>query len=77
MTTEAMKREAVALCGLLTPSELETLVYSAKGFDSHQIGAAMGRSHRTVEGYRRNVMEKFDVATTIEAAVIAARAGVV
>ena len=77
MTPEAIQQDAAALCALLTDREREVLVLTAKGLNSHEIGAMLRRSHRTVETYRGAVLQKLDVGSAIEAAVIAAKAGIV
>ena len=81
MTAEDAQRtaaaDAAALCALLTDRERDVLILSAKGMNAHEIGRMFSRSHRTVEHYREAVLQKLDVGTIIEAAVIAAKAGIV
>jgi DNA-binding NarL/FixJ family response regulator len=74
---DTIKATAVKLCGALSPRERETLVLSAKGYTTKEIGRLMGRSYRTVENYRISTIDKMGVGTTIEAVVIAAKAGLV
>lgn len=69
--------EACALCAQLNDRERDTLIFSAKGCNAHEIGRLFGRSHRTVEHWREAVLQKLDVGTIIEAAVVAAKAGIV
>ena len=69
--------EAVALCALLTDRERDVLILSAKGLIAQEIGDCMHRSHRTIERYRDAVLRKLGVGSIIEAAVIAAKAGIV
>lgn len=61
----------------LTPREREVLVYLCKGFSSKQIGAYLGIKWRTVVDHTKAIFKKLDVGSRPEAAVIAAKAGVV
>jgi DNA-binding NarL/FixJ family response regulator len=82
MNTDANIRQADALqaailCNTLTQLERDVLVLSAKGFGSREVGALLGKNYKTVDRYRSDIMAKLDVGSTIEAAVIAAKAGLV
>jgi len=76
MTPDAVEREAAALCAQLTDRERDTLIYSAKGLNAFHIADMLGCKPRTVENYRAGILRKLEVATIIEAAVIAAKAGI-
>lgn len=69
--------EAAALCALLTPRELEVLQLSAKGLSSKVVSRHLGMSRWTAEQRKQEIFRKLEVTTTIEAAVIAAKAGLV
>jgi two-component system response regulator FixJ len=77
MIPEAIQQDAAALCALLTDRERDTLIYSAKGLNAFHIADMLGCKPRTVENYRAGIMRKLDVSSLIEAAVIAAKAGIV
>lgn len=67
-------KEAARLCSLLTEHERETLALSAKGYSAKEVGRLIGMSSKSVDFYRANIMAKLGVGSTIEAAVIAAKA---
>lgn len=69
--------EAAELCAALSPLERDVLIYSAKGLHSKEVGALMGASHKTVERIKTGIFATLDVETTVEAAVLAAKAGIV
>ena len=71
-TAEAMQR-----CATLDPSERDVLIYSSKGLHAKEVGALMNRGHKWVEKVKTTMFTKLDVSTTVEAAVIAAKAGIV
>lgn len=61
----------------LSRREREVLVLSAKGLSHTEIGVLLNISGQTVNSYRDALRRKLDVSTTIEAAVIAAKVGLV
>lgn len=69
--------QAAILCNTLSKMERDVLVLIAKGYVSREVGALLGKNYKTVERYRSDIMTKLDVGSTIEAAVIAAKAGLV
>jgi len=71
-TAEAMER-----CATLDAHERDVLIYSSKGLHSKEVGVLMNRGHKWVEKTKTAMFEKLDVSTTVEAAVIAAKAGIV
>ncbi len=72
MTTE----QAAAELACLTPKQREVLVMTAKGYTSRKQGELLGVSYKTVEAHRAAITERLNM-TTIEAAVLAAKAGLV
>lgn len=69
--------DAVAACGRLSPREREVLTLSAKGLTTNEIADLLGIGDATVKARRKMIHRKLDVQTVIEAAVIAAKAGIV
>jgi len=69
--------EAARLCSQLTPRELEVLQLSSKGLSSKVVGRHLGIGRWTIEQHKQEVFRKLGVNSTIEAAVIAAKAGLV
>lgn len=65
----------VELVAKLTPRETEILILRGKGLTQFEIGAALRLHHGTVNDYLKSIHVKFDVHTGVEAAVIAAKAG--
>lgn len=61
----------------LTSHEREVLILSAKGLTQREIATTLCRSMHTAMGHRKAILRKLDVSTIIEAAVIAAKVGVV
>lgn len=55
----------------LTEQELEVLRWSAQGKSANVIGAIMTLSPHTVREYQKNIREKYQVASIIQAAVFA------
>jgi len=51
---------------LITPREKEVIQLLAHGFSSRKIAGEMGISFHTVESYRKKLLHKFKVKTTIE-----------
>ena len=60
----------------LTPAQRDVLVLLCKGLDSSEIAKATGRTLKTVEAHRSQIRERLKM-TTIEAVVLAAKAGLV
>ncbi|GAA0734017.1 response regulator transcription factor [Sphingomonas japonica] len=65
---EAQARRKLAL---LSPRELEVLRGLAAGKQNKSIAIDLGISHRTVEVYRANIMEKLDAASLSEVLYVA------
>lgn len=61
----------------LTPREREVLVLAAKGMQLHEIGELAGINRWTVNDHMKRIYQKLDVCSRVEAAVIAAKAGLV
>lgn len=61
----------------LTPREREVLILICKGLKRREIGSMLGVSPKTVDVHRDHVHQKFEVNSASEAAVIAAKAGIV
>ena len=59
----------------LTPREHEVFALLVRGNPHKQIAHALGTSERTIKMHRRNVMQKFEVQSLAELAVIAERLG--
>lgn len=68
--------DAAALA-TLTPREREVLVLAAKGMRIREIAQLAGLSNWTANDHLKRVHKKLDVSTRVEAAVIAAKAGLV
>jgi two-component system nitrate/nitrite response regulator NarL len=60
----------------LSPREREILRGIARGESNKEIGAALGIAETTVKIHVQNVLRKLDVSTRVQAAVLAANAGV-
>jgi DNA-binding NarL/FixJ family response regulator len=50
----------------ITPREKEVMLLLAHGFSSRKIAMEMGISFHTVESFRKKLLQKFKVKTTIE-----------
>ena len=68
---------AVSLVESLTPALRETLVLTSKGFTVQEIARLEGISPRAVDARRERLYKQLDVGSAPEAAVIAAKAGIV
>ena len=64
-----------SLLSRLTPREHEVFALLVRGNPHKQIAHALGTSERTVKMHRHNVMQKFEVQSLAELAVIAERLG--
>ena len=69
--------DARSLCAGLARHERDALVLAAQGLTAREIGGALGKALSTVERQLMNARLALGVATTIEAAVILVRAGLV
>ncbi len=61
----------------LTPRETEVLRLTAKGLTLQEVADALGLSRHTVSGYLKDIYRKLSVGTRAEAALEAARRGLV
>lgn len=61
----------------LTPRETEALVLYSKGFTIVEVAGRMGIKHYTANDHLKQIYKKLDVDSRAEAAVIAAKAGLV
>lgn len=61
----------------LTPRETEVLRLTAKGLTLNEVAEALGLSRHTVSGYLKDIYRKLSVGTRAEAALEAARRGLV
>lgn len=50
----------------ITPREKEVMLLLAHGFSSRKIAVELGISFHTVESFRKKLLHKFKVKTTIE-----------
>jgi DNA-binding NarL/FixJ family response regulator len=50
----------------ITPREKEVMHLLAHGYSSRRIASEMGISFHTVESFRKKLLQKFQVKTTIE-----------
>jgi DNA-binding CsgD family transcriptional regulator len=76
-TTDLIAADMANRCAALTEREREVLVLSSKGMPVKQMARLLDLSRWTVVDYRQRVHKKLAVSTAIEAAVIAAKAGLV
>lgn len=60
---------------LLTPRELDTLRYLARGLSKKQIADTLGIAVKTVEAHTTNLMDKLDIHDRVELARFAIREG--
>jgi len=72
-----LQDEPRRLCATLTERERDILIFTAKGFSAEEVGRLIGKARGTVSNRLPVIVEKLGVDTTIEAAVIAAKAGLV
>lgn len=61
----------------LSPRETETLILIAKGYRLNEVAASMGVTRNTAAGYIKNVYRKLEVTSRAEAALAAARLGLI
>ena len=69
--------EARALCDTLSPRQREVLILTAKGYSAKELGQLVGLAQKTVDAYRCDAFNKLGVCSSLLAAVIAAKAGLV
>ena len=70
------RAQALQELAQLTPAQRDVLVLLCKGLDSSEIAKAAGKSLKTVEAQRSQIRHRIKM-TIIEAAVLAAKAGLV
>ena len=58
---------------LITPREKEVMLWLAHGYSSRKIAVEMGISFHTVESFRKKLLHKFNVKTTVEMVLKAGR----
>jgi two-component system response regulator NreC len=58
---------------LITPREREVMLFLAQGYSSRMIAVEMGISFHTVESFRKKLLHKFNVKTTVEMVLKAGR----
>jgi DNA-binding NarL/FixJ family response regulator len=68
--------ERGAFCGTLSPREREVLQMVAEGKNTKEIAYELGLSSKTIEGHRRQVMEKLKLYSVAELTRYAIREGV-
>jgi len=68
--------EAGAFCGTLSPREREVLQLVAEGKSSKEIAFMLGLSSKTIEGHRRQIMDKLKLYSVAELTRYAIREGV-
>lgn len=61
----------------LTERETEILIFVAKGCTNSDIARLLNKSKSTVDGYLKDILQRLDVDTRVEAAVWAAKQGIV
>lgn len=64
-------------CARLHPRQREVLTLLSKGLDQQQIAAALGIAVNTVREHKQDVFKTLEVNSAVEAAVLAAKAGLV
>jgi DNA-binding NarL/FixJ family response regulator len=69
-------REAANLCAGLTQKQRDVLVLASKGIEQRHIAIALDLAVSTVRQRQREIFDALDVETVVEAAVIAAKAGI-
>lgn len=69
--------EAKRLCAGLTQRQIDVLVLMCKGYARNDAAAMLGIGRTTLDFHMRGVHRVLEVGKTIEAAVIAAKAGLV
>jgi DNA-binding CsgD family transcriptional regulator len=67
--------ELQASIASLTDMERNVLIYAGKGLSNREIAATMGNSFHTISAHVQAILLKLRVSTRVEAAVIAAKCG--
>jgi two-component system nitrate/nitrite response regulator NarL len=70
-----LKRGEVAPGSALTARELEVLLFLGKGFSNAEIGRLLGLTKYTVNDHVQRIFRRLDVDSRVEAAVWAAKQG--
>lgn len=60
----------------LSPRERDVLLLKSKGMSASEVARLLQITKHTVEEHSRAIHKKLDVSTSIEAAVLAAKAGI-
>ena len=71
MTTARKKSDPGEI--FVTPREKEVMLLLSRGFSSRKIAGKLGISFHTVESFRKKLLLKFNVKTTIEMVLKAER----
>jgi len=74
---EQLATDMLQRCAKLSARERDVLILSSKGLTTAEAGKALGLSTHTVADHRKHLFRKLDVTNIVEAAVIAAKAGLV
>lgn len=74
---EAIQADTQARLARLSRRQREVLVLTSKGMTVRETAAVAGMSPGTVNDHRKAIFRKLDVSSAVEAAVIAAKAGLV
>lgn len=61
----------------LTRRQRDVLVFTSKGLTRQAVGRCLGLTESTVASYQKILYRKLDVTGAVEAAVLAAKAGLV
>lgn len=69
--------ESMTLVNSLTPRERDVLILASKGATRPYIAQLLGVKPSTIHDHMKCIHEKFNAPTTVECAVIAAKAGIV
>lgn len=77
MISPAIFAEASQQMATLSDREREVIVLAGKGLADAEIGAALGLTRNTINTYTKQAFRKLKVNGRVEAAVIAAKAGLV
>lgn len=70
-------QDAADRCATLTNRQVEALVLLAKGIEYRDAAAIMGCGAATARDLRKAIYKKLEVGSAVEAAVLAAKAGLV
>lgn len=74
---EALAADCAARVARLTFKQREALVLAAKGFSTPEAARWLGVAPNTQQSHRRDLLARLEVDSMIEAAVLAAKAGLV